>query len=337
LIWGGPMDNHFGTAEFVKYAREIGAEPFLVANMSTGTPEEAANWVEYCNGTEDTYYANLRRKHGYEEPFNVKYWGIGNEEYAVPDAGKHQNVDKYIEDSWQFVKLMKLHDPSIKITLVGSSDDLDWSRKVTKSMHQVSDYLAIHLYVMPWNSEYSTLLEKIEQFSGDIDSVREIIESVPEKVEDFPHWYRFPPRPEPLKIAIDEWGIWDMKSGKGFGVYGLEYQYNWAHALTVGRFLNLFQRNADIIGLATWAQTVNVLPLITTSEKGMYEQTVYTPMHSHRKYMQDNNMPISVSAPTLPNPKIKSLDATASISNDNNKIVISLINLRAPPEIQDFC
>ena len=60
LIWGGINDNHFGTAEFVEYCRKIGAEPFLVVNMATGTPEEASNWVEYCNGTGNSYWANLR-------------------------------------------------------------------------------------------------------------------------------------------------------------------------------------------------------------------------------------------------------------------------------------
>lgn len=64
LIWGGTNDNHFGTAEFVDYCHQIEAEPFLVVNMATGTPEEASNWVEYCNGTADTFYANLRRSHG---------------------------------------------------------------------------------------------------------------------------------------------------------------------------------------------------------------------------------------------------------------------------------
>ena len=109
LIWGGVEGNHFGTAEFITYCRAIGAEPFLVVNMATGTPEEAAHWVEYCNGTTDTHYANLRRAHGYEEPFDVQYWGIGNEESADADAGRHQRVETYVEDTWQFVKLMKLH------------------------------------------------------------------------------------------------------------------------------------------------------------------------------------------------------------------------------------
>ena len=65
LIWGGMVDNQFGTAEFITYCRELGAEPNLVVNMSTATAMDAANWVEYCNGTSDSYYANLRRSHGY--------------------------------------------------------------------------------------------------------------------------------------------------------------------------------------------------------------------------------------------------------------------------------
>ncbi|NLZ52721.1 MAG: alpha-N-arabinofuranosidase, partial [Thermoanaerobacteraceae bacterium] len=101
IIWGGIVDGGFGTAEFIEYCRAIGAEPMLCVNMASGTPEEAANWVEYCNGTEDTYFANLRRSHGYEEPFNVKYWCIGNESYAQPDLGIQHDVDVYIRDAWE--------------------------------------------------------------------------------------------------------------------------------------------------------------------------------------------------------------------------------------------
>lgn len=327
LIWGGINDNHFGTAEFVEYCRKIGAEPFLVINMATGTPEEASDWVEYCNGTEDTYFANLRRSHGYEKPFNVKYWGIGNEEYAVPDAGKHQNVNKYIEDSWQYIKLMKLQDSSLKITLVGNSEDLAWSKRVTDEMNPVCDFLAIHLYAMPpADSKYTSLLQSVEDFNKSIDSMRVVLTRAPQVVQHFPQWYRFPPRPETLKIAIDEWGIWDINSGKGAGVYNLEYSYNWSHALAVGKFLNMFQRNADIIGLATWAQTVNVLAPIMTNKQDSYRQTVYTPLQAFRKYTLENNLPIEVNSPLL-DATLKSIDATASISDDNKVIVVSVINL----------
>jgi alpha-L-arabinofuranosidase len=326
LIWGGINDNHFGTAEFIQYCRDIGAEPFLVVNMSTGTAEEASEWVEYCNGTEDTYYANLRRSHGYEKPFNVRYWGIGNEENAVPDAGKDQDVNRYIEESWQFIKLMKLQDPNIKITLVGHPDDLVWSRKVISEMNPVCDYLSVHFYSMPPDDKFSSLLSSIENFSISLDSIRKVINEAPTEVKNFSQWYRFPSRQEPVKIAIDEWGIWDIMSGKGTGTYNMEYQYNWEQALAVGKFYNIFQRNADIIGLATWAQTVNVLAPIMTRKNGLYLQTVYTPIYCYRKYTRDNNIPVEIDSPSSET-AFRLIDATASISEDKKLITISLLNL----------
>jgi alpha-N-arabinofuranosidase len=71
VIWGGIEDNRFGTDEYIRYCRQLGCEPFIVVNMGTGTPEEAADWVEYCNGTDDTHYANLRRSNGHPDPYNV--------------------------------------------------------------------------------------------------------------------------------------------------------------------------------------------------------------------------------------------------------------------------
>ena len=326
LIWGGINDNHFGTAEFVEYCHKIGAEPFLVVNMATGTPEEASNWVEYCNGTGDTYWANLRRSHGYEKPFNVKYWGVGNEEYAAADAGKHQKVEKYIEDAWLYVKLMKLEDSSLKITLVGNSTDLEWSKKVIDEMYPVCDFLSVHLYSIPSDSNFFTLLNSIEAFNTDFKTMRTLLQKVPVKVGNFSSWYRFPPRQEPLKLAVDEWGIWDLNSGKGRGDYQMEYSYNWGQALAVGKFLNLFQRNADLIGLATWAQTVNVLAPIMTSKEGSYCQTIYTPLIAYRQYTLNNNLPIEVNSPLLGN-ALKTLDATASISDDQKEVVVTILNL----------
>ncbi len=333
LIWGGEMDNHFGTAEFVQYCRKIGAEPFLVVNMSSDSPGDASDWVEYCNGTGDTYWANLRRSHGYKEPFNVKYWGIGNEEYAEPDAGKHQDVKKYIDDSWLFVKLMKLQDPSIKITLVGNQENLAWSRQVLKEMHPVCDFLAVHFYSIPSDDSYETLLQSVDAFNANLDTMRNLLNEIPDKVTDFSSWYRFPPRANRVQLAIDEWGIWDIHSKKGKGDYQMEYPYNWGQALAVGKFLNMFQRNADIIGLATWAQMVNVLAPITTTADGAYCQTVYTPLHAYRKYSQRNNVSVEVQcAEGLATEKM--LDVVASVSDNEDELVVSVINLSGEKTIK---
>ena len=90
--WTAEDDNRMGTAEFIKLCEKTGAEPYLCVNMGSGTAEEAMNWVEFCNGTGDTKYANMRKSLGYEEPFHVKYWGLGNEtvSYTHLDVYKRQ-------------------------------------------------------------------------------------------------------------------------------------------------------------------------------------------------------------------------------------------------------
>jgi alpha-N-arabinofuranosidase len=325
LIWGGLEDNHFGTAEFITYCRKIGAEPFLVVNMSTGTPEEAANWVEYCNGTEDTYYANLRRADGFEQPFNVKYWGIGNEEYAETDAGKHQDVNVYIKDTWQFLKLMKLQDNNLKFILVGNSEDKAWSQKVLEQMGPVCDYLAIHLYSIPSDTTYQTLIKSIDDFEKPLVDMETLLNKMPAKVDKFSNWYRFPARKEPIKLAVDEWGIWDIHSGKGKGLYNMEYQYNWSHALGVATFLNLFQRHSESIGMATWAQTVNVLAPIMTDANGSYRQTIFTPLKAFRDYAGKYALAATVNSPDMGS-GIKSLDVASSVNEKGNQIVLTIVN-----------
>ena len=324
LIWGGIEDNHFGTVEFIKYCRKIGAEPFLVVNMATGTPEEAANWVEYCNGTGDSHYANLRKEHGFAEPFNVKYWGIGNEEAAEPDLGRHQNVDDYIEDSWQYVKMMKLQDPHLKFIFVGTAENT-WNSKVLDKLGPVCDYLSLHLYAIPADTTFNSLIQSVDQIEKPLQQADSLISLQPAEVKDFSQWYRFPPRQMPVSIAIDEWGIWDINSGKGTGAYRLEYQYNWMHALGVATFLNIFQRHSNSVGMATWAQTVNVLAPIMADSVGSYRQTIFAPLKAFRQYAGSFNLPTKVKTYQTA-PGINAVDVATSNTKDYKRIVFTIVN-----------
>lgn len=94
LAWNRLETNEFGTNEFVEYARAIGTEPYFAVNMGTGTIEEAQQWVEYCNIKEGPYFAELRKKYGFPEPFNIKYWSLGNEMDGFWQMG-HLNADDY--------------------------------------------------------------------------------------------------------------------------------------------------------------------------------------------------------------------------------------------------
>jgi alpha-L-arabinofuranosidase len=319
LIWGGIEDNHFGTAEFIQYCREINAEPFLVINIATGTPEEASNWVEYCNGTGNTYYANLRRSHGYPEPFNVKYWGVGNEESAEPDCGRHQDPNVYVRDAWQFIKLMKLTDPLLKLVLVGDYN-LSWTKTVLDGMSPVCDYLAIHHYVNSHN--YISLFESIEEFERKMLCVDALIKKYPDKVKDFNGWYRFPPRQGPIKIALDEWGIGE---NGGLGTYNLEVGYEWRHALGTAVFLNSIMRNSDKIALATWAQAVNVLAPIMTDDKGSVCQTVYYPLQYFRQYCGNKSVKTLVESP-LVEKNVKALDVASCWDEKSGILTMTIVN-----------
>ena len=135
--WQAEESNRFGTDEFLAYARKVGAEPYLCVNMGTGTMQDAADWVEYCNGTMNTYWANLRRKNGHPEPYNVKYWGLGNEVYGPWQAG-HKTAAEYGALALEFAKMMRWVDPDIKLIACGGNN-ADWDRQVLQPVLEVAD------------------------------------------------------------------------------------------------------------------------------------------------------------------------------------------------------
>lgn len=276
IVWGGRMTYEFGTCEYIEFCREIGAEPMICINMPTGTPEEAAQWVEFCNGTEDTHYANLRRQYGYEEPFNVKYWCIGNESFAVPDLGVQHDVNTYIREAWEYTKYMKMTDPTIELVFVGH--DEEWNKAVLNELSPVCDYLSIHHYGMgddPFsqNAEFEQKLIKIEKLLDEVNG-REI---------SFDRWYRIPHRSHDIKISLDEWNIWNTEGDKE-SQYGLQQRYTWRDALWVASFINLMIRHSKYIGIANLAQLVNVIAPIITEEDCSWKQTIFYPFSLFRKY-----------------------------------------------------
>lgn len=275
IVWGGRLCHEFGTAEFVRFCRELGAEPMICVNMPTGSAEEAANWVEYCNGTEDSYYANLRRSHGYEEPFNVKYWCIGNESYAEPDLGIQHDVNIYIRDAWEFTKYMKMTDPTIRMVYVGYDDP--WNRAVLDSLHTMCDYLSIHHYSD--RPEY----ERIENFEKNvIEPVERLLDEYNQRKLEYSVWYRVPPRRGEIRIALDEWNIWNAEPDER-SKYGLIQDYTWLDALWVARFLNMMLRHSKHIGIGNMAQMVNVIAPIMVQKEGCYAQTTFYPMKYFRQ------------------------------------------------------
>jgi len=331
LIWGGEDSNRVGTDEFMAYSKLINAEPFLTVNMATGTPEEASDWVEYCNATGNSFYAALRAKHGHAVPYNVKFWGLGNEEAANPDVGILQNPADYVKQAWFFAKLMKLQDPGIQLIMVGA--DEHWNKTVLEGLHPICDFLSLHLYAgsqagLPYS--LFTSVAKMEEKT--VAAAAQIKSLTPATPDPLSKWYRFPGRKGPVKIAVDEWGIWESN---GQGTYGLEQTYNWNHALGVACFLNMFQRHADVIGLATWAQTVNVLAPVMTTDKEIVCQTIYYPMALYRQLCGSRNVLTTIDCAALPNSEnLPILDVASSIDEAGQTLSVAIVNRSATDQIE---
>lgn len=297
IIWGGEIDPGFGTAEFVQYCRRLGAEPMICVNMASGTPEEAGNWVEYCNGTGNTHYANLRRSHGYDEPFGVKYWCIGNECYAEPDIGIQNDVNVYIRDAREFIKFMKLTDRSIRTVLVGC-DDMAWNRAVLDALHPMCDYFSYHHYSAEGNGGTYGPFAGEKQLVAALERLRALLDEYPETVTDFSPWYRFPARQQKIRLALDEWNIWNSDSSQ---TYGLDAVYNWRDAVWVASALNDILR-CEAVEIANMAQMVNVIAPIRTDESGAYYQTIAYPLLLYRGAMLGERVALEYESPLLHTP-----------------------------------
>lgn len=321
LIWGGINDGAFGTAEFIQYCRDLGAEPMICVNMASGTAEEAANWVEYCNGEPGTYFADLRVAHGYPEPFNVKYWCIGNESNAIPDLGAQHNPDRYISDAWEFAKHMKLMDHSIKLVFVGDARYPDWNSKILDSLEQVCDYFSIHHYSGEGGRGEYGPFASMRDFRNTLDSLIPFIKGYSMRKEPFNKWYRFPRRQDDIKLCIDEWNIWNSTPRGEDNRYGVKMIYNWKDALWTACAMNTFVHHAEDIAITNLAQMVNVLAPIMTDGDESYVQTTYHVLKLYRDYLQGKRVDCDLESPVLDAGRageLASLDCSASLCEDGN-------------------
>lgn len=277
LAWSTLETNQFGTNEFIAYTRNIGAEPYFSVNMGTGTIEEARRWVEYCNVKEGPYYAELRKKHGYAEPYNIKYWSLGNEMDGPWQMG-HLNAEDYSKKALEAAKLMTRTSPGIKLIAAGSSnyragaDPDHWNQTILHELRDVIDYIALHIYVGNPDSNYYNFISTPLVLEQRTKLVKGMIDREMQTAERGNR--------DPIYIAWDEYNVWyrARRGNAARGKYALEEKYNLEDALVIAEFLNAFIRNADVVKMANMAQLVNVIAPIFTNETGMFKQTIFYPL-----------------------------------------------------------
>jgi len=296
--WRTVETNQFGTHDFVALCRRVGTEPYICVNLGWGTPEEAVNWLEYCNMDAGTYYGDLRRQNGAAEPFNVKYWGLGNEIYGTWQHG-HCEPQEYAHKAAETAKMMKRVDPQAEFIFCGANRP-DWDRRTLdylyrKGYAQLVDYVSLHRYD-GCPTYYGALLATAD-FETDIRALEGTIDA-------FAKQYRLERLPA---ISVDEWNIWyrrtgDREVGSRFFREGedlLDELYNLRDAIYIASVLNMFIRHADRVKMANLAQLVNVIAPIFATPKGSYYQPIFFPLKFFRQMHKELALDVNVESETL--------------------------------------
>lgn len=322
LAWGAVESNRFGTDEYIRYCRKAGAQPFICTNMGTGSPEEAAQWVEYCNGPAGTRFSDQRARNGSREPYRVKYWGIGNEMNGGWQIGQLSALD-YAKKTKEAAKLMRWMDPSIRLIVAGECTDdpscVDWDRTLLDMTAPYADYISVHMYAENRNNCFSDYMATGERVERKLRVTNGIIDSAMHKTE----------RKNRVKICFDEWNVFYREDSSPNNGNTIEEKYNLEDALVCAMFLNAFLRNADTVAQANQFMIANVVAPIVTSKEGLFLQTIFYPFMLYSKYGRGESLDCLVECgayDTQLYSNVKLLDVSAGYQEASGELNLFVVN-----------
>jgi len=275
LAWQSTETNQFGTDEFMKLCTRMNWKPMLTVNLGTGTPEEARNWVEYCNCPAGTKYADLRAANGFKTPHGVKLWCLGNEMDAPWQLG-HVPAEQYALRAQQAAKMMRDADRAIEMVAAGSclptmETYMEWDRIVLEYLDEYADYIGFHRYVGNQQEDTQDYLAVTNSIDRQIEEMDAVCRYVQAKTRSSKRAF----------LCFDEWNVWYKNQEKvGAGKRAphlLEERYNLEDALVVAGFLLSFIRHADVLKIANLAQLVNVIAPVLTDDDRCLLQSIYWP------------------------------------------------------------
>lgn len=331
--WNSVNSNQFGTNEFLAWVRDVGTEPLLAVNLGTGTPEEAAALVEYCNVEKGTRWSELRRKHGVAQPYKVQRWCLGNEMDGPWQIG-HMTATEYGLKAADAGRQMRYVDRSLQLVACGSSGPfmptyLEWDREVLEQCYEYVDAISLHRYFENGpepggdSSKFVAQNLSMERQIAEVTAVCDMVRGRKRSAKR-------------LWLSFDEWNVW-YRARTGDAVNGheqeaphlLEEIYNLEDALLVGGLLNSLIRNADRVKLACLAQLINVIAPIMTNENGLFRQTIYYPYSWALQYARGSVLNLLVESPTYDVSgmgQVPYLDIAGTVSPEDGKISIFILN-----------
>ena len=342
--WRVEESNEFGTDEFISLCRKLDCEPYICTNAGSGTEEEMSNWVEYCNLPREGQYARMRIAGGHEEPYRVKYWSVGNENYLDGEIGSktHTQWGRFVRES---AKMMKRVDPELQLSAAAIAD-IDWNVNLLKEAGPWLNWISIHGYWDElWQSNepatYEQCMARTDDLEKDVRIIRGLLNAFGLEKK--------------IRIAYDEWNLrgWhhpqvdtapmgDTAFLKARDLNDLNRTYTMADAVFSACFLNMLLRNADLVGMANYAPTVNTRGLIFTHDTGIVLRTTYYVFKLYIKLMGDqvlqsrtDGMPALTLADRFGRSRTADqIDCIATRRSDDGTIAVSLVN-KHPCEAAD--
>ncbi|MDR2474539.1 MAG: alpha-N-arabinofuranosidase [Bacteroidales bacterium] len=324
--WGGVVeDNSFGTHEFLDLCEQLECEPYICGNVGSGSVEEMSKWVEYITFDGESPMSNLRKQNGREEPWKVKFWGVGNENWG---CGGNMTPDFYADLYRRYATYCRNYGDNRLYRIAGgaNSDDYNWSETLMKKVGRRMQAMSLHYYTVPktWRdkgsatqfdeAEYFTTIEKT-LFMDELVSKHS---AIMDKHDPEKH----------IALAPDEWGTWyNVEPGTNPGF--LFQQNTMRDAIVAGVTLNIFNSHCDRVRFANIAQTVNVLQAVILTDK---EKMTLTPTYwvfwLYKAHHEAALLPVTFvcNKYEINGKKIDAVSVSAS-KDAAGKIHISLVNI----------
>ncbi len=324
--WGGVVENnHFGTHEFLDLCEMLGIEPFVCVNVGSGTVQEAMEWIEYMTSPAKSPMADLRRKNGRDQPWQVHYIAVGNESWG---CGGNMRAEFYADNYRRYNTFLKNYGTNRLYRVAGGASDAnyEWTEVLMKNAARQMNALSLHYYTrttMGWPPTGSATEFDEPQWFAVLKNTL-LMDKLIAKHSAIMDKY------DPQKrvgLAVDEWGTWYAKtpgSHDGF----LEQQNTLRDALVAAINLHLFQKHADRVSLACIAQMVNVLQaMILTDKEKMIVTPTYHVFEMLNVHQGATSLPLEVNSPDYVFGDAKIPAVSASASRDTaGKIHVSLAN-----------
>ncbi len=332
--WGGVTeDNSFGTHDFLDLCERLGAEPYLAGNVGSGTVQELTEWVQYVNFEGKSPMSNLRQENGRAKPWNVKYWGVGNEAWG---CGGNMKPEYYANEYRKYATFMPDGNGAklFRIASGANSADYNWTEVLMRDIpHELLAGVALHHYsVTNWQKKGPSTEFDEKQYFGTMKQAL-FMEELVQKHSAIMD--KYDPKKK-VALVVDEWGGWyEVEPGTNPGFL---YQQNTIRdAMIAGVTLNIFHNHADRIRMANLAQVVNVLQsvILTKGEKMILTPT-YHVMEMYNVHQDATLLPVQLKSNdyNFESDKLKAVSASAS-KNKSGLTHVSLVNID-PKKEQDI-